>query len=520
MKYITERTKAMKKIVSLLLALVLIIAMSIPAFATEITIHDSEERSYAGYQLLNLSVSLKSTDTCQGNTHTDTCYNYAYTVNEKYEEILQALAGEGDILAYFAGLQGDIEWGVTGGEGTLRDAAEDIYAAILEANLEADLPTITDTDSIAQGYWLFVDVTDLNNAEDANSLIVLDTKGLETLTITPKTALPTMEKKVLDINDSQDGDIDDNTDWQDSADHDINDSVPFKLTATMPGNLEYYDTYTLVFHDTPANGLNLEEDTVQVFADGDEVTGSFTVEDCSKEGCTCTFTIGCADVLAIEGVNVTKDTVFEVYYKATLGPDDVVIGAAGNANLAYLEFSNNPNGEGIGKTEEDKVIVFTYELIINKVDAADNALPGAGFILYKKDAAGTYNQIGNELKGETMTTFVWSGLDDGDYMLKENTVPTGYNQLEDIYFTISAEHDEEAEEPALTGLTSTKGTANFGIVHVTDGTITEKIVNRAGTVLPETGAKGTMLLLTFSSMLVLVAAVFMITRKKMSVYED
>ena len=46
------------------------------------------------------------------------------------------------------------------------------------------------------------------------------------------------------------------------------------------------------------------------------------------------------------------------------------------------------------------------------------------------------------------------------------------------------------------------------------------IVNNTGTVLPSTGAKGTMMLIMGCAMLVTVAAVFMITRKKMSIYED
>jgi len=52
------------------------------------------------------------------------------------------------------------------------------------------------------------------------------------------------------------------------------------------------------------------------------------------------------------------------------------------------------------------------------------------------------------------------------------------------------------------------------------GTITKDIVNNTGTILPETGAQGTVLLIGASTILVFLAAVFMITRKKMSIYED
>ena len=213
---------------------------------------------------------------------------------------------------------------------------------------------------------------------------------------------------------------------------------------------------------------------------------------------------------------VTKDTAFVVYYAATLDTD-AIIGAAGNPNKVFLEFSNNPyDTTSTGKTEEDKVIVFTYQLIINKTDSHGHALKGAGFTLYKKDVNGDYNIIGTELKGADMTTFNWKGIDDGDYKLVESTVPEGYNKMSDIVFSISAVHSETAGEPTLISLDG--GVMGTGVVDT--GAITKDIVNNTGTVLPETGAQGTMWLIFGGAMLVILAGVFMITRKKMSVYED
>jgi LPXTG-motif cell wall-anchored protein len=88
--------------------------------------------------------------------------------------------------------------------------------------------------------------------------------------------------------------------------------------------------------------------------------------------------------------------------------------------------------------------------------------------------------------------------------------------MEDIEFAISAEHDEESADPALTSLTA--GTLATGAVDT--GIIEKDIENKTGTVLPETGAAGTMGLILGGSALVILAVVFMITRKKMSVYED
>ena len=539
----------MKKFASLLMVLVMIVAMSATVFAAEttpLTITNSDGRTYAGYKLLNLTTSLKDDAhhpaTCTGE-HTPDCYNYAYTVNDTYRAILQeetlnngrnelwvttgkpaTAAGVSDaqILEYLSYQTGD------NGEvyQTMRQVADRIYRAILAAGIAADADGLTgNNDNIAQGYWMFADVTDLTGNE-ANSLVMVDTKGQEALTINPKTALPTVEKKVKDIEDSEDGTIIDNA-WHDSADHDVGDTVPFKLTGTLPSNAQYYEAFTMIFHDQQSAGLTLDAAAVKVYmydtkhkADVDtdlndyakDVTDSFVL---TTTGLTdgCTFEVACENVFTIEGV--TKDSTFVVYYEATLN-EAAVMGATGNPNEVYLEFSNDPYSDSTGKTETDKVIVFTYQIKVNKTDAQGAALEGAGFTLSKKDVNGNYVAIGSELKADGMTTFTWTGLDDGDYLLVESTVPAGYNKMTDMYFSIAATHSETDGNPQL--LTLDGGQMGTGIVET--GMITKDIVNNTGTVLPETGAQGTLLLIGGGALLAGLAAVFMVTRKKMSVYED
>ena len=544
----------MKKLLSILLALTLILSMSAVALAAEngnttMSITGSD-RVYNGYQLLTLTVSLKGDEHhpegCDGN-HTDDGYNYAYSVNDKYRAILQAetFANAGASL-WGANKPADAS-GATDAQilehlskqssdsgdtfGTLRSLADRIYMAIKTAGLAPDAEDIQDTASISQGYWMFADVTDLEGEYDANSLVMVDTKGESDITVTPKVAMPPIEKKVKDIEDSEDGDISDNP-WHDSADHDIDGAaIPFKLTAAPPNNAAYYSTYELIFHDTMSAGLTLDKSSFKVYiydskykADVDtdlndhvaDVTDYFTI---TTEGLTdgCTFEVSCKNILAIPGVH--KDTAFVVYYEASLN-ENAVIGAAGNPNEVKLEFSNNPYEEGTGLTEPDKVTVFTYQLTVNKTDSHGHALAGAGFTLYKKNVTGEYVAIGDELKvdadGNALTTFTWKGLDDGDYKLMETTVPEGYNALADVLFTISAAHEETADDPKLLSLDG----GLMGTGEVTTGIITKDIVNQTGTVLPETGAKGTFLLITASTMFVMIAVVFMVTRKKMSVYED
>lgn len=561
----------MKKLIAIFTSLILVLTLCATAFATDtadVTLNDSSNRIYKGYKLLKLTTSLKGEGhhptACTDDNHTSDCYNYAYTVNETYRPILQAetLANgrnelwtttgkpstfEGvtdeqilEYLSYQTGDNGDVY-------NTMRQVADRIYRAILANEIEADASNLSGDSNVTinQGYWMFADVTPLSG-NAANSLVVVDTKGQSNLTITPKTALPTVEKKVKDIEDSEDSSIEDNP-WHDSADHDIGDVVPFKLTATLPSNAQYYQSYKMVFHDTLSAGLTLDPTSIKVLmyetkhkADVDtdlndalkDVTSSFApIITNPTDGCS--FEVACNNVFTIAGV--TKDTAFVVYYKATLN-ENAVIGAAGNPNKVYLEFSNNPYGNGTGKTEEDTVIVFTYQLVINKIDSHNHPLEGAGFILYKKDVNeskyyvfGLKDSAGNKIqvpeeentakRGEYTggTTFTWTGLDDGDYKLVESTVPAGYNPMSAIAFSISATHDETGDDPKLTVL---DGGLVMGRGDVSTGKITKDIVNNTGVILPETGAKGTLMLIGGGSMFVLVAAVFMITRKKMSVYED
>ena len=491
----------MKKLVTILLALAMIVAMSTTAFAASTQLTVADGRTYTGHKLLNVTTSLKPEDTCEDG-HTEDCYNYAYSVNGAYLNVLIDQAGVNTTDKTDLEIQQEIIDYLDGSKNNMRTVADQLHAKIVTAGIAGT--TLTGEQPIDQGYWLFADVTDVDGEYKARSLVLVNTKGQDALEIKPKTGLPTVEKKVLDVNDTTGA-----TQWMDSADHDINDTVTFQLTATLPENIANYNTYTIVFHDTLSAGLTLNTNSFTATANGTDVKDLFNY----TAGQNGAFTYTCENVKAIDGVN--EDTVIVITYTATLN-ENAVVGATGNTNEVYMEFSNDPYGTTTGETETDKVIVFTYKVVINKVDEEGNALNGAGFKLYKKNVDGEYVIIGTEQKGDAMTTFTWNGLDDGEYKLEESTVPAGYNKMADIEFTISAEHDEENANPALTSLNG----GNLATGVVSTGIIEKNIENRAGSVLPETGAQGTMMLVAGGLLLIIVATVFMITRKKMSIYED
>ncbi|MEE1325876.1 MAG: LPXTG cell wall anchor domain-containing protein, partial [Streptococcus sp.] len=102
------------------------------------------------------------------------------------------------------------------------------------------------------------------------------------------------------------------------------------------------------------------------------------------------------------------------------------------------------------------------------------------------------------------------------YKLEETTTPDGYNTIKPIEFTIDADYDKEADDPQLTNLSGdvTSGVAEFD-ANKADGSLTAGIVNRKGSLLPSTGGMGTTILYVIGSILVLVAAVLLITKKRM-----
>ena len=229
-----------------------------------------------------------------------------------------------------------------------------------------------------------------------------------------------------------------------------------------------------------SKGLTYKDDA-KIYIDGKETNG-FTVTSTVNADGTTTLTVSCDDVKALGAGN---SSVITVEYTATLN-NNAVLGSSGNPNEVYLEYSNNPNKSGAGNNEtgntpEDVVIVFTYKTIINKVDGEGQPLTGAEFTLEKyNNETGIWEAIA-VVKSDNGTTFTFSGLDDGKYRLTETTTPAGYNTIDPIEFTITAEHEVLSDNPALTSLSgnATDDKITFGS-DVTEGSLSANVVNKAG----------------------------------------
>ncbi len=500
--------KATKKLLAMILSMIMVLAMAAPAFAAE------DETS-----------SPASTST----------YTITAPSNDHTYEVYQIFTGD-----YADGVLSNVKWGKNGtgteGEAVSADIITELTGttgtdtAKLEViskyvNLEStEFGTVTNGTplQVPGGYYLIKDVDGaLEGEEDAYTLYIVEVVG--DVTISPKSDVPESEKKVKDTDDTAGT----TTDWQDSADWDIGDKVPFQLKGTVADNYADYDSYTFIFHDQESAGLTFDASSVKVYVDGTKITTGFEVKTSGLDD-GCTFEVVFDDLKDIESVHA--GSVITVEYESELN-SNAVIGSLGNPNTMHLEFSNNPNDDqegtpSTGETPDDTVIVFTYKTVINKVDGENKPLTGAEFTLEKKvkdnEAEGGYEwEAVAVVKNEGGTTFTFSGLDDGDYRLTETKTPDGYNTIDPIEFTITAEHDILSDNPALTSLNGNATTGEITFTSITDeGSLTADVVNQSGATLPETGGIGTTIFYIVGGILVVTAGILLITKKRMSINEE
>lgn len=495
--------KNMKKIASLVLALIMAFAMTATAFAEEttysITINNSAEgHTYEAYQIFTGDLSTKDGKKILSNIV------WGSGVSEAGKTALgdaaakaETLKTEDDVIAF------------------AKAVAPYLTTAAGSANTVTDGKYVIS--GLKAGYYLVKDKDgSLTGDNDAYTEYIV--KVVENVTANPKSDVPVVVKKVKDTNDS----TSETSGWQDSADYDIGDSVPFQLKATLASNVSSYTTYKVVFHDILSKGLTYKDDA-KVYIDGKETNG-FTVTSTVNADGTTTLTVSCDDVKALGAGN---SSVITVEYTATLN-DNAVLGSAGNPNKVYLEYSNNPNkseagNNETGNTPEDKVIVFTYKTIINKVDGENKPLTGAAFKLEKlikgvDGAEDTWVLVKEFTIDEEnpATSFEFAGLDDGTYKLTETKTPAGYNTIDPITFEVTATHSE-GQEPALTDLNGNKVTGEITFTaNTTEGSLSANVVNKAGSTLPETGGMGTTIFYILGGLLVLFAVVFLVAKKRMS----
>jgi fimbrial isopeptide formation D2 family protein/LPXTG-motif cell wall-anchored protein len=513
--------KRLKKTLAFALALILALAMSTTVFATEgdggdktysITITGAPSgHTYEAYQIFTGTVSGTKKD---GYTLSNVKWGSGVTAVDSVSISELTAADEAAKLTNEAAVK-DYSQKV--------ELAEATAASVPTTDANGTVYTIS---GLTAGYYLVKDQEDVTLEKgDAYTRYIVEVVG-EDVTAQAKASTTTSEKKVKDVNDSNN----DTDGWEDSADYDIGDNVPFRLTATITQNYDDYASYYLAFHDTFFKGLSFNDDVTVYVQNGEadpvQITGNFTVDKTDTS-----FDVVFENLKSIDAVQAESTII--VYYTARLN-EEANLGEAGNTNTMYVEYSNNPNvtGEGnpsTGTTPEDTVIVFTYKVEINKVDKNGDPLEGAEFILYKKDASLTENTsdytVGSdfykkidyvEINEDKPTTFTFYGIDDGDYILHEAETPTGYNSISDIVFSVAATHSLLSEAPELTALSGNKTSGeidSFSLLENKSG-LTTDVTNYKGSTLPSTGGTGRVLLYVVGAILVAGVGVILVSKKR------
>lgn len=372
--------------------------------------------------------------------------------------------------------------------------------------------TVTGTSNFAEskytignlpaGYYFVEDTKNPEGLEDAYTRYIMDV--VRDVEVEPKSVTTTVEKEV------KEGEA-----WQKLADASIGEEVEFRLTATVPANAKKdYDTYKLIFHDTLSKGLTYK-DIVSVNVNDVEdldLKANFEDKGTGEKG-VHNFDFTIEDV--IEKLSDKEETKISIIYKATVNTD-AIIGKPGNPNEVYLEYSNNPNGEELGRTANKKAVVFTYKLDGNKIDGKEKEvkLKDAEFVL-KNEEGKFWTTEGNWVASQEEATvvksdgegkFAFTGLDEGAYTLIETKAPVGYNTAKDTEFTVTREWiDANKEDGTYTELKIN----DVAAANLEKGVLAIDVENFKGSILPSTGGKGTVMLYIGGAILIAAGAVYL-----------
>jgi len=472
----------MKRVTSILLALALLLALAGTAAAEDkgsITIDNAiVGKTYTIYRIFNL------------NSHNTDYSAINYTVSEKWTAFF-AEGAPGRTYVDIDKTYGYVVWKT--GASPANFAAEAMkFAAdkgIAHDGQAVAAPGTVKFDDLALGYYLV--------QSDLGALCSLDTT-MPNVTIKEKNSESTVDKQVQE---------DSTGDYGDHNDADIGQTVNFRTTINVvDGEPKNY-----VLHDTMSAGLTFDPASVAVTI-GERTLAKNTDYTLVTSGLTdgCTFEVQFKD-----GVLKPNDVV-EVAYSAEVN-EYAVIGGTGNDNKTHLTYSDTPKstGERLTKTYVWQFDVFKYAMR----DGQEIPLAGAQFVLYKTvNDEKFYAQVANgKITGWTddqkyatvfetsdKGKFVIAGLDADTYYLEETKAPDGYNRL------------KEPVNVVITANIASGKTVTATITYNENATGTVRIENQTGVELPSTGGIGTTVFYVIGGLLMGVAVVLLVTRKKMS----
>ena len=503
--------KTIKRISCLLLALALMMALSVTAFAAQegtltggsITINDAvPEQIYNVYQILYIESYSGVSDTAKDGLGNPTGGNYAYKANSAWETWLKTQTSYVSIDA-----QGYVTW-VEGANPAAFAKLAQVEAAKMTADATATAPVADEGkaystvkfENLKLGYYL-VDTT-------LGTLCSLDTTN-PNVVMEEKNEVPTNVKTVQE---------DSTGNYGEKNDADIGQTVNFKSTITAQAGAENY-----VFHDIMSEGLTLDKTSIKVNnvavtdAQGNDISGdNYTVSYPSGEG-----TDGCTFEIAFEQSylnTITQAAEITITYSAELN-EKAKVGLEGNPNTSKISYGDSNNTKF---TPDSTTTTYTWDVDVLKYANGDESkvLKDAQFVLLNSSKNKVATVVNGKLTGwvdvpaagqdgaitwpanTVLTTgengkIEIDGLDADTYYLREVKAPAGYNKLAaDV-------------EVIITGATTVEGKLTYT-------TVVAKVNNQSGTELPSTGGIGTTIFYVLGSVLLVGAAILLITKKRMS----
>ena len=437
--------KKMKKILSIVSAAVMTLAMATTAFAgngqIKVTTSETTERTFKAYQIV--------TGTYSGGTLSDVQWGSAISTatqnNTTFQNAVKTAVGAATFSAE-AIIEKLTDSNVETFVNVLTTKAGGSYSYIgspisLTGTLSSGVYSYETVATLDDGYYIVVDETaSIPSGSAAAKTIVKVVGGEVIVPIAEKTSYPTLEKKIVDKEGATSGvEMDTNT-------ASIGDTVTYHLNAKIPENMSQYNRYQYVMHDTLSSGLTFESiSSVKVYsivggAKQYYKNGGTTAFDYTNKTQlrTATTTPAIADDDTFDLVFVdfkdnferfsidgTTQYYIEVEYTATVNENAVIgIGdnAAGNPNTAKLQYSNNPNvtvssddmpgdNDVTGVTPDDTVETYVTGITLYKYDTS-TGLP-------MKDVKFTLKGTNlNKVNVIKQTSFTAAG--DGTYYLLSN----------------------------------------------------------------------------------------------------
>ena len=409
---------------------------------------------------------------------------------------------------------------------------------------------------LAAGYYLVKDQDNsLTGENDFYTAYMMKVVG--NVQATPKGEKPALKKQIKNNNTGM---------WSETgnAAFQLGDTVSFRMVVTVPDTSRYTDGYVYKIYDTMTEGLTSNVKTVEDFSIEikNDPNNKLDSKYCSLVASKITvdgkqvdhFELSIDIKQAIADGKIEAGNDLCVNYTAVLNAkaDFYIIGKGKNTNTAYLEYSNNPNGVGTGKTPESSVHAWTFAMIVSKIDGTTKApLTGAKFVLsrradlkvsdmqcdengnptvktdllpmYTGDSSRAPYELATAEKVEAGTDItytaelgegvVFAGFGEFTYYLYETKAPGGYNLLsEPVAVTFHCSDTMDAmSDPAYI-------TINDSANQITS--MMFDIENKSGATLPETGGIGTTLFYVIGGLLVVGAGVLLVTKKRMGKAEN